>query len=124
MKAAIIILSDPKSGADEARSRMLNGLAMADECLRAGDQLEILFAGSGTRWPAELNRLDDPGNPIFTRLRGNVVGASRSCAARNEALDGLKEASIPLLSDNAVEGTPGVASIRRYHEEGWTVTQF
>lgn len=103
---------------------MLNALGMADECRREGDELAILFAGTGTRWPAELSQLTHPASARFDALRPFVVGASRGCAMRNEAVEGLEAAGIPLIGDNQVEGTPGVASFRRYLAEGWSVVTF
>ena len=92
MKTAIIILSDPKSATDEATTRMLNALGMADECKRAGDELEIAFVGAGTRWPAELSKLSHPANERYDALRAlperehhKVSGARRygsSCEQR------------------------------------------
>lgn len=103
---------------------MLNALAMADECRREGDELAIAFAGTGTRWPAELSKLNHIANGLYDSLREYVVGASRSCASRNEAVEGLAGAGVPLIGDNEVEGTPGVLSIRRYLAEGWNVVNF
>ena len=124
MKTAIIIFTDPKSASEEALTRMLNALGMADECRRAGDELEIAFVGTGTRWPAELSQLGHPANGRYNELREFVVGASRGCAHRNNAVEGLEEAGVPMIGDNEVEGTPGVLSLRRYYEEGWKVAQF
>lgn len=103
---------------------MLNALGMADECKRAGDELAIVFAGTGTRWPAELSQLSHPANARYDGLRENVVGASRSCAMRNDAVEGLEKVGVPLVGDNEVEGTQGVLSIRRYYAEGWNVAIF
>jgi len=124
MKTAIFILSDPKSGTDEATTRLLNALGYADECQRSGDNLEIVFAGTGTRWPQELAQLSHPANARYNALRNHIKGASRGCAVRNEAVDGLQEAGVPLIGDNEVPGTPGVASFRRYQAEGWHVSIF
>lgn len=124
MQTAIIILSDPQSGSDEATTRLLNALALADECQRAGDTLEITFAGTGTRWPAELTKLTHPANARYNALRDHVKGASRACAVRNDAVEGLASAGVPLIGDNAVPGTPGVLSVRRYYAEGWHVAMF
>lgn len=124
MKHAIFILSDPRSGADEAVSRVLNALGYADECQRHGDELAIVFAGTGTRWPQELAQLSHPAHTRYQALREHVVGASRGCALRNDATSGLERAGVPLLGDNAVPGTAGVASIRRYVADGWHVTTF
>lgn len=124
MKTAIIILTDPKSASQEALTRMLNALGFADECRRAGDELEIVFAGTGTRWPAELSKLSHPANALYDKVRAFVAGASRGCAMRNEAVNDLAEAGVPLLDENEVEGTPGLASYRRYYAEGWNVATF
>ena len=124
MKHAIVILSDPKPGSDEATARVLNALAFADECSRCGDEFDVVFAGAGTRWPAELTRLDHPGRERFENIREHVRGASRSCAARNGATESVQAAGVPLLADNAVPNTAGVASLRRYYAEGWHVTLF
>jgi hypothetical protein len=124
MKSALLILTDPQSGSQEATTRLLNALAYADECQRSGDELAIVFAGTGTRWPAELSKLSHPGHARYNSLREHIVGASRSCAMRNEAVEGLAEAGVPLLDDNQVPGTAGVASIRRFYAEGWNVSIF
>lgn len=124
MNTAILIFTDPKSGTQEALSRLLNALGMADECRRAGDEVEIVFAGAGTRWPAELAKLSHPAHAFYDAVRDLVRGASCGCAHLNEATEGLEEAGIPLLADNAVAGTPGVVSIRRYFADGWHVAMF
>jgi hypothetical protein len=124
MKTAIVILSDPKPASDEATTRLLNALAVANECKRSGDTLEIAFAGTGTRWPEELVKLSHPANALFNDLREHVVGASRSCAARNGATAGVEAAGLALIGDNQVPGTVGVLSIRRYYEENWNVAIF
>ncbi|MCC5023120.1 MAG: hypothetical protein J6386_10175 [Candidatus Synoicihabitans palmerolidicus] len=100
MKIAIIILTDPLRGSQEALTRMLNALAMANECQRAGDTTEIVFAGTGTRWPAELSKLTYPANGIYESVRTLIKGASRSCAMRTQAVEGQEEAGVELLGDN------------------------
>ena len=124
MKTAIVILSDPKPASDEATTRLLNALAMANECKRSGDTLEIAFAGTGTRWPEELAKFNHPANALFNDLREHVVGASRSCAARNGATAGVEAAGLALIDDNQVPGTAGVLSLRRYYAENWNVAIF
>jgi hypothetical protein len=124
VKHAIFILSDPRANADESTARVLNALGFADECKRNGDALDIVFAGAGTRWPQELTKLAHPGNARYNSLREHVRGASRSCAARHDATEALAAAGVPLISDNTIPGTQGVASFRRYYAEGWNVTVF
>lgn len=117
-------MSDPQSGAAEATSRVLNALGFADECRREGDELAIVFAGTGTRWPAELAKVSHPANERYNGVREFVRGASRGCAVRNGAVESVQAAGLPLLSNNAVEGTPGIASFRQFYGEGWSVTVF
>ena len=60
MKAAIIILSDPKAGGEEALGRLFNGLAAAYDFKQRGDEVSVLFQGAGTRWAGELVKKDHP----------------------------------------------------------------
>src|SRR5690348_14037643 len=115
MKNAIVILSDPTNATQEATSRVMNALGFADECKRHGDDLAIVFAGTGTRWPAELSKPTHPGHARYNGVREFVRGASRACAVRNDALAGLEQCSVPLLDDNKIAGTPGAASLRQLY---------
>jgi hypothetical protein len=50
-KAAIVVLSDPKSGSqEEALGRVFNALAAAYDFKQRGDDVSVLFQGAGTRW--------------------------------------------------------------------------
>ena len=124
MKTAIFIMSDPRSGSDEATSRVLNALGFADECKRAGDELALVFAGTGTRWPEELSKLSHPAHARYNDVREFVRGASRSCAARNGATESVQAAGVALLDENKVAGTDGVASFRQFQADGWNVSIF
>jgi hypothetical protein len=124
MKTAIVIMSDPKVGSDEATSRVLNALGYADEAKRNGDELAVVFAGTGTRWPEELAKVSHPAHARYNAIRENVRGASRGCAVRNGAADNLQAAGVPLLVDNALAGTPGVVSFRNLYADGWNVSIF
>ena len=117
-------MTDPKTGSEEATARVLNALGYADEAKRSGDELAIVFAGTGTRWPDELAKLSHPANTRYNSLRENIRGASRGCAVRNGVAENLQASGIPLLSDNELPGTPGVASFRRFYAEGWNVSIF
>lgn len=124
MKIAIIIIADPKSNTDEANGRAFNALALAQESLKAGDQVEVTFIGAGTRWPAELTKVTHPFNALYNSVRETVVGASCGCAAAFGATEGVKACGIKEVKDNAVEGTTGLASVRRYLAEDWNTLVF
>ena len=123
MKTAIIIISDPKAG-EEAFARAFNAMAVAAEGKRAGDEVELSFIGTGTRWPAELSKITNPANGLYNEVRDLVVGASCACATAFGATEGIEASGIAVKSDNAVAGTTGVLSLRHYLAEGWQVLLF
>ncbi|MEW6305775.1 MAG: hypothetical protein AB1705_20040 [Verrucomicrobiota bacterium] len=123
MKTAIIILSDPKGG-DEALGRVFNALALAHAGLEASDQVEVIFQGAGTRWPEELTKLAHPANALFNAVRGTVKGASCGCAAVFGATQGVEACGMPLLTDKALAGTPGISDLRSYLAAGWNTVVF
>jgi hypothetical protein len=123
MKTAVIIISDPKAG-EEALARVFNALAVAAEGKKAGDEVEVSFIGTGTRWPAELTKITHPANGLYNEVRDLVVGASCACAAVFGATEGVQACGIEEKKDNALHGTPGLLSLRRYLGEGWNVLIF
>ncbi len=123
MKVAVVIVSDPKAG-EEALGRAFNGLALAADAQAHGDEVAIVFAGAGTRWPAELTRLGHPGHGLYAAVRPLVVGASCGCAAVFGATEGVMAAEVPVLADHALAGTPGVASLRRFLADGFHTMVF
>jgi hypothetical protein len=123
MKTAIIILSDPKAG-EEALGRMFNGLALAAEAIKSGDQTEIVFTGAGTRWPAELSRPAHPAHGLYESVLPAVAGACNHCAIVFGADGSVTACGLPAIKDNNLAGTHGLASIRRYLAEGWETVAF
>jgi len=124
MKIAIIILSDPKSGADEALGRVFNALATAHEALKAGDEVEVVFNGAGTRWPAELTKVSHPANGLYNAVREVVKGASCGCAVVFGATKDVEACGLPLITDKALPGTPGLSDLRGYLAAGWQTLVF
>lgn len=123
MKVAVIILSDPKGG-EEALGRVFNALALASDARRNGDETELSFAGAGTRWPAELSNVSHPAHALYASVQPLVKGASCGCASVFGATDGVEACHVPMLTDNAIPGTPGLLSIRRYLDAGYQVLTF
>jgi hypothetical protein len=123
MKTAIIILSDPKAG-EEALGRVFNALALAHEAVQAGDEVDVVFNGAGTRWPEELTKPAHPANALYHAVRDVVKGASCGCAAVFGATKGVEACGLPLLKDKALAGTPGISNLRRYLAEGWSTLVF
>ncbi len=121
-KTAIIVLSDPKGG-DEALGRVFNALAAAIDFGRGGE-VALLFQGAGTRWPALLAQPDHPAHALYEAVEGWVAGASAGCAVVFGARSEVEQAGLPLLSTNAVPGTPGLASLAAYAADGYDLLTF
>lgn len=124
MKAAILILSDPKSGGDEALGRLFNGLAAAYDYKSRGDDVTILFQGAGTRWATEIVRGDHPANALFLAVQDKVAGASCGCAAVFCSTEEVQASGFDLITDNPVPGTSGLPSLHNLVSEGFTVLSF
>lgn len=123
MKTAIVVMSDPKAG-EEALGRVFNALAMANTAVQAGDNVEVVFNGAGTRWPEELTKPSHPANALYNAVRGAVKGASCGCAAVFGATDGIKSSGVSLLTDQPLAGTPGISNLHRYLADGWKRSSF
>ena len=117
-------MSDPKTAAEEALGRLLNALAFAHESRTADDEVEIVFKGAGTRWPAELAKLDHPAHERYQSVRESVKGASLGCAMKYGAKDAAAAAGVTLLADTPLSGTLGIAGLRSYYADGWNVVVF
>ena len=124
MKTAVIILSDPQSGTDEALGRLFNALAVAHEAMQAGDEVEVVFPGAGTRWPEHLVKLSHPANGLYNAVRPVIKGASCGCAAVFGATNSVEACGLPLLTQKALPGTPGLSDLRGYLAGGWQTLVF
>lgn len=124
MKLAILVMSDPVRGGEEALGRVFNALALASDGKRAGNEVAIVFAGAGTRWPAELTKLGHPAKALYESVRGVVEGASCGCSDVFGARASVEASGVPLLTDNALAGTSGLAGIRDFVERGYTPVVF
>ncbi|MCB9833859.1 MAG: hypothetical protein H6807_15465 [Planctomycetes bacterium] len=122
-KYVIFLMSDPKGG-DEATGRLFNGLALAADAKAAGDEVELVFAAAGTRWPAELEKVGHPAGELYQSLREHVAGASCGCAEVFGASQEVESCGLPLLADQTLAGTSGLAGIRRHAEAGSRVFIF
>jgi hypothetical protein len=123
MKLAIVVTSDPTRG-EEALGRAFNALALASEADARGDEVNVVFAGAGTRWPAELSKLGHPAQPLYDSVRALVKGASCGCAEVFGAKSGVEACGLKTLADNPIPGTSGLASIRGYLVAGWQTLVF
>ncbi len=124
MKAAIIILSDPKSGSEEALGRVFNALAAAYDFKQQGDEVTVRFQGTGTRWIGELSKAEHPAHELFEAVKDQVAGVSCGCADVFGANEEAEKTGFELIKDNPVPGTSGLASLRKLVADGSTVLTF
>lgn len=124
MKAAIAILSDPKSGGEEALGRLFNGLAAAYDFKERGTEVAIYFQGTGTRWVGEVGKPEHPVHALYKAVEDKVAGVSCGCADVFGAREDAVKNGFDLITDNKVPGTSGLPSLAKLVEEGYTVYTF
>ena len=124
MKAAIVVLSDPKSGSEESLGRVFNALAPAYDFKQKGDVVTVRFQGAGTRWIGELGKGDHPAHDLFEAVKDTVAGVSCGCADVFGANEEVEKSGFELIKDNPVPGTSGLASLRTLVADGYTVLTF
>lgn len=124
MKAAIIILSDPKAGGDEALGRAFNGLASAYDFKQREIPTAIYFQGAGTRWPGVVAQPEHPLHALYKAVEDTVAGVSCGCADVFGAKEDAIKSGFDLVTDNKVPGTSGLPSLGQMVADGYTVFTF
>jgi len=120
VKTTIIVLSDPKANSEEALGRVFNALAVAHEFKQAGETVQLLFAGAGTRWPAVLNKAGHPAHALYKQVLDIVVGVSCGCAD----VFGADDRGLARITTNAVPGTTGLPSLLGLQRDGFQILTF
>lgn len=124
MKAAIIILSDPKAGSEEALGRLFNGLAAAYDFKHNDVEVAIYFQGTGTRWAGVVGKPDHPAHALYKAVEDRVVGVSCGCADVFGAHGDAVANGFKLITDNHVPGTSGLPSLAKLVADGYSVFTF
>jgi len=121
---AIVILSDPKNGGEEALGRMFNGLAAAYDIKASGGKVSILFQGTGTRWPSIISQEGHPAYDLYNALKEQVAGVSSGCADVFGASEDAVASGFELIKDCPIPGTSGVAGVNKFLTSGTTVLSY
>ena len=124
MKAAIVVLSDPKSGSEESLGRLFNALAAAHDFKQRGDDVTLLFQGAGTRWAGEIVKPDHPAHALYLAVEDTIAGVSCGCADVFGAKEQAVRSGFELVKDNRVPGTSGLPSLRELAQQGYTILTF
>jgi hypothetical protein len=120
-QTTIIVLSDPNGG-EEALGRVINALAAAFDFKSHQRPVQVVFQGTGTRWPSVLSKPDHPVHGLYQAVEDAVSGASAGCAALFGAQADVEREGLQLITDNAVPGTPGLPSLVQYLADGPVLT--
>jgi hypothetical protein len=116
-KIAVIVLAD--SNSDEGLGRIVNALAAAGEYNKAGDEVRIVFTGTGVKWPTSLEKPDHPAHGLYQAVKEMVDGACGFCANAFGQTEAMKQYSIKLLADSGP-----FMSYRKYSEAGFQILIF
>lgn len=124
MKAAVIVLSDPRSGSEESLGRLFNALATTYDFKQRGDEVTLLFQGTGTRWAGEVVKEDHPAHQLYLEVEDKVAGVSCGCADVFGATEEAERSGFDLIKDNTVPGTTGFPSLRELTADGYSILTF
>lgn len=124
MKTAILVLSDPSQGQEEALGRVFNALATAFDYKQNGAEVSVLFNGTATRWIAELANEEHPVHALFEAVKDTIAGVSCGCADVFGSAEEVEKSGYDYLTDNAVPGTRGLPSLHKLSAEGYSVISF
>jgi hypothetical protein len=119
-KTAIVVLSEPKAGSDEALGRVFNALGAAYDFKEANEEVKVIFQGAGTRWPEALQKEDHPANALYKAIEDKIEGISCGCAD----VFGADASGLDLITNNPLPGTTGVSSYATLHKEGYNIINF
>ena len=104
---------------DSDTARVYRGLKTALEFQEAGDDVVVVFDGSGVMSLAAISDPKHKMNPLLVALRDNVRGACSFCVTSHGVTDAVEAGGWPLLT-----GYKGEASIRSLVVEGYQILNF
>jgi len=113
MKVALVIFSTLEGAGNAAVYR---ALGTAKEFKDAGDDIKIVFDGSGVETAAAISQSGHNLNGAYKAVADTVLGACGFCVKAHKVADEIDAADIPLLTDNH-----GHASLRQVVVDGYQV---
>lgn len=123
-KTAVVILSDPKSGSEEALGRLFNALFVAYEIKEKGQEVALIFQGAGVRWVSEIVKPEHPAHGLYVAVKDTVVGVCGGCADVFGATAEVKATGLALVREKEIPGTTGIINLSRYLDEGYRLLTF
>ncbi|TQO20839.1 DsrE/DsrF/DsrH-like protein [Rhodoglobus vestalii] len=115
LKIAVVIYEPITSDA----SRVYRGLKTALEFTQAGDDIVVVFDGSGVETLAAITAPSHKMNPLAVALKDNIRGACGFCVASHGVSDEIAAGGWNLLTEYK-----GEASVRNLVIEGYQILSF
>jgi hypothetical protein len=100
-------------------SAVYRAMMFADELIRAGDDVTIVFDGAGSTALADMIRPDSNLHRVWSKAASALRGVCSYCAKSYGVKDELEAAGIPMLTDDR-----GHASLRGLLAEGRQIITF
>ncbi|MFW6039425.1 MAG: DsrE family protein [bacterium] len=116
-KAAIIVLADTDSM--EALGRVANALMTVQEFKDAGDEVQLIFDGAGTKWIGQLSDPQHKYYDVYQRVQDKVGGVCTYCADAFGVTEQVRAAGAPFADD--YQGHP---SLRQLVSRGYQIITF
>lgn len=123
-KTAVVVFSDPKPQAEEALGRLFNALFLVHELKGKGQDVALIFQGTGTRWPAELVNPAHPAYALYQSVADKTAGVCGGCADVFGATESAQVAGFSLKRDAAIPGTGGILDLSTYLDSGYRLVAF
>ncbi len=123
-KIAVVIMSDPNSGLEEALGRCFNGLAVAYDAKQRGDDITVLFQGTGTRWTGLITAKTHPANGLYEAVKDKIAGVSCACSDVFGARETALANGFTLVKESMVPGTSGFPSLATLATQGYCIVTF
>src|SRR5579885_1252740 len=98
MKVAILLLADTLTHSDMGRATI--ALETAKELMEAGEDVQLLFEGAGTKWPTELRKKENAINWLYKSVESSVKSVCSLCACDYSVKDQLKSSGIHLAESH------------------------
>lgn len=118
-KTAIVVFSDPKSGGEEALGRLFNAMFLTLELKEKKQEVELIFQGAGSRWPAEFVKATHPAHALYKAVADKVAGVCGGCADVFAATTDVAATGLKMIRDRDIPGTTGVLDLSRYLDDGY-----
>lgn len=116
-KVAVFVLAD--TGTNEGLGRVVNALMAVKELKDSGEQVQLYFDGTGTRWPGELARKDHKANPLYESVKDKVSGACLFCATVFGAKESVQGCKVELVDEFEQH-----VSVKKLLSDGFSVLNF